>query len=143
MRNVFHDGVRWRFDVDGRGGEGGDVFGESDITHEAGEPIPHREAVELAEKRGVVEADPADGALLDGFGEGCGSGRRPVIRRIVELDEELIVREEGLIDGLCIFDVIDGEVISFRFLREPYFGGCDVGLMLTAVFGDCQDSEGG
>jgi len=53
----------------------------------AGEPIPHGKSVELAEKSRMVKADPTDSAILDGFGEGGGSSRRPAIGRVVELDE--------------------------------------------------------
>ena len=47
-RDVMHDGVLWRFVVDGGGGEGGDVLRPADAAHELREPRPDGVAVEFA-----------------------------------------------------------------------------------------------
>ena len=46
-----------------------------------------------------------------------------MIRRVVELDEELIVREKFVVDFVGVLDVVDGEVILCRQMIQPDFGG--------------------
>jgi hypothetical protein len=47
----------------------GDIFLESNATHEVREPGPHLVAVEFAEQRGVVKSDPSAASLLDVIAE--------------------------------------------------------------------------
>ena len=90
----------------------------------------------------MVEAYPADGALLDGVvegGDGCGL---PGVGWVVELEEELVMREECGVDFVGVFDVVDGEVVALGFFSEPDLGGVDEGLVDSAGFGDGEDVEG-
>src|SRR6476659_7712754 len=114
---------------------------ELDTTHELGEPGPQAEAVEMPEQRGVVKPDPAAAALFDIALEGSYCYRCPVIRRIVQLNKELITREESIVDGTRIRDVVDREVIANRLLAEPYFRCIHEGLMNAALLGKRNHME--
>ena len=91
----------------------------------------------------MVEADPSDGSLLDGAAEGCSCSGGPVVGRVVELDDEAVVREVDGVDGCGVFDIVDGEVIGEGFFLEPEFCGVDEGFVDAAVFGNGEDFEGG
>ena len=88
-----------------------------------------------------MKADPAAFPLLNIFFKGsygCGS---PRIRRVIELNEELILRQKGIIDLLRVFDVINREAIDSRFLLQPDFRRVDKGFVDAALFSDGDDSE--
>src|ERR1700752_508084 len=77
-----------------------DVVLELDTSHEVGEPRPQAEAIEVSQESGVMESDPASAApfaVTLKCSHRCGS---PIVGRIVELNEELVVRKEGIVDGL-------------------------------------------
>jgi hypothetical protein len=59
----------------------------------------------------MVEADPSTLTLRDVILEGRFRGRRPAIGRIVQLDEQLVLRQRFLIDTLGARDVVYGEII--------------------------------
>src|ERR1700760_106179 len=135
MLRIFH--------VNCAGSEGSDVVLELDTTHEVGEPRPEAEAIEVPQQGGVMEADPTAAALFDvtlKCGHRCGG---PIVGRIVELNEELVVRKEGIVDGLGVLDVVDREVIPNGLLRKPYLRGVHKGLMNTALFGERNNMEWG
>src|ERR1700723_699990 len=75
--DAFHRGVRWIFDRHRSISECRDIVLESDAAHELREPGPDGETVELAEKRGVVKADPSAAAFLDVLDKGGLWGPRP------------------------------------------------------------------
>ena len=83
----------------------------------------------------MVKADPSTLAFLDVANEGGLRGWCPVVRRIVELDEELVSREKCLVDGIGVFDVVDSEVVFSRQLVQPDLRRVDKGLVNSAVLG--------
>src|ERR1700754_4698409 len=95
------------FNVDRATGKRRNVFGKADVTHELREPRPHGKAVEFTKKRGMMKADPPNGALFNGTRKRCGRRGCPVVRGIVELNEKLIVRKIFTVDRLSVFDVVD------------------------------------
>ena len=70
----------------------------------------------------MVKADPAAGAARDVAFEGFLGHWGPAIRRIVELNKQLVLRQEGIVDGIGIGDVVDGKVIFIGQLLQPYLG---------------------
>lgn len=89
-----------------------------------------------------MEADPADGAVFDGVFEGGDGSWFPGVGRVVELEEELVVREEGCVDLVGVLDVVDGEVVAPGFVGEPDFGGVDKGFVDAAGLRDGEDVKG-
>ena len=67
----------------------------------------------------MVEPDPSSPAFLDVPGECGDSPWRPTVGRIVQLYEQLVVREKCIVNFVGILDVIDGEVIGGRLLLQP------------------------
>src|SRR6185369_11737404 len=106
---------------------------ELDSTHELGEPWPQAKAVEMPEQRGVMKPDPAAAPLFDVALEGRYCCRCPVIRRIVQLDEELVAGEESIGDRTSIRDVVDCEVVANRLFAEPYSRSVDEWFMNSAL----------
>ena len=90
-------------------------------------------SVEVAEQAGVVEADPSALALGDVILEGLFRDRRPAIGRIVELDEELVLRERFVVDALGAGDVVDREVVLGGQLVQVEPGRIDELLMVAAA----------
>ena len=113
------------------------------ISHELGEPWPHGETIKLTEKRCVMKANPSDGTLFDGIRKRSSGGGRPVVRRIVEFNEELVVSEVGCVDGLGVFDVVNREVVDGGFLLQPELRGIYEWLMDPASLGDGENFEPG
>jgi hypothetical protein len=111
MVRVFH--------VNRAGSEGSNVVLKLDSTHKVREPRPEAEAVEVSQQSSVMEADPAAASLVDVTLKCRHRCRRPVVGRIVQLDEELIVGEEGFIDGVRVLDVVDREEVTHSFLSQP------------------------
>jgi hypothetical protein len=89
----------------------------------------------------MVESDPADAAVFDELLEGGLGCRRPAVRRIVQLDEELVLREEGLVDRFGVLNIVDGKVIANSLFGEPSLGGIHIGLMNSPRLGDGDDPE--
>src|ERR1700730_14075696 len=88
-----------------------------------------------------MEADPTAPALFDvtlKCGHRCGG---PIVGRIVELNEELVVRKKGIVDGLGVLDVVDREVIPNGLRGKPYLRGIHKGLMNTTLFGKRNNME--
>ena len=88
-----------------------------------------------------MKADPSAAALLDIFLEGFDGRRLPGVGRIVQLNEELVLRKECVVDLVGVFDVVDGEAVESCLFGEPDFGGIDKGLVNSAGFGDGNDAE--
>src|SRR5260370_19472398 len=117
MRSVFYD---YRCS-----GKLRNVIGEADSAHELGKPRPHRVAVEFAKQGRVVEPDPSSPAFLDVLGE-CGDSLwRPTVGRIVQLYEQLVVREKCIVNFVGGLDVIDREVVFDFLLLQPDFCSID------------------
>ena len=91
----------------------------------------------------MVKADPSAATLFDVLDEGGLRGRSPVVGWIVELDEELVVREKCVVDFFRVFDVVDGEVILCRQMVEPHLGSFNEWQMNPARLGDGDDAESG
>jgi flagellar motor protein MotB len=78
----------------------------------------------------MVEADPSALALRDVILEGLLRDRRPAIGRIVELDEELVLREVFLIEGYTDAVGSDVDNLSLSDRRAE-----SVAIVLTQQFG--------
>src|SRR5579859_2627658 len=109
-----------------------DVAGVPDIPGKVRPPVPHRVPVKVAQQHRVVKADPTAGSALDIPLEGFLCHRRPPIRRIVELNEQPILRQKRIVDRFGVRDVVDGKVILRCQLPQPHFGCCDK-LIVRAV----------
>src|SRR5579863_289562 len=96
--NVFHQRIGGVFDNDGRGGKVWNVTGESNSTHELGEPWPDTESVKLPQQRGMMKPDPSSAAFLNVSNESGSGPGRPAIGRVVQLDEDAVLREECVVD---------------------------------------------
>ena len=141
LGNSLHDGMIRGLHADRAAGERRNVRLEADAAHKIGEPRPHRIAVELAQQRSVMEADPASPALINVVLKGRRSGRRPGVWRIVQLNEQLVMGEERAVDLRGVFDVIDAESIHFRFVRQPRLGRIHKRLVNAAALGDGHHLE--
>src|SRR6266852_4770301 len=101
----------------------------------------HLEAVELAEQRRVVEAHPPDRPLLHRLLERGLGYRRPAVRRIVDLDEQVVRRQIVVVDRIRRADVVDRESFFRRRLLQPAQRGVSERLMNgLARFGQGYDS---
>jgi len=58
-----------------------------------------------------MKSDPATFALFDVLDKG-GLGRVcPIVRRVVQLDKEIIFGKKLVVDFLCVLNVVHGEVV--------------------------------
>src|SRR5579859_1036404 len=123
------------------GDERGDVVLEANAAHEIGEPVPHRVPVKFAEQGRVMKSDPASASLSDVLLEsGRGSGR-PTVRRIVQLDKELVARKKSRVDFFGVLDIVDREVSGDGLFCEPDLGGIHKRLVNAVRFGEGDDFE--
>src|SRR4029453_11207458 len=111
--------MRGIFDVDRPGREVWDVALEYDLAHELMEERGHFEAVELAEQRRVMETDPPESALLHRLLEGGLGNGRPAIRWVIDLNEQIVGSEMGLVYWIGRPDVVDFEAFLDRRLPQP------------------------
>src|ERR1700712_3333382 len=99
-----------------------DVIFVPGITHKLAEPLPHWEAVELAEQRCVMKAYPTTFALLNIVFECFYSFFFPPVRGVIQLEEQLIVRKKSLVNLISILNIIDTKVLGGSQAIQPYFG---------------------
>ena len=136
--------MRGVFDADRPRREIGDIALEHDVAHELVEEGGHLETVELAEQRRVVEAHPPDRPLLHRLLERGLRHRRPAVGRIVDLDEQIVRRQVGVVDPIRRADVVDREPFFRCRLLQPAQRGVGEGLMnRLARFGQGDDSARG
>src|SRR6266436_1122998 len=81
----------------------------------------------------MVEADPSTLALGDVILEGLFRDRRPAIGWIVQLDEELVLREKFVINALGAGHVVDRKVVLGGQLVQVELGRVDELLMVAAA----------
>ena len=86
-------------------------------------------------------SDLAYGALLNGFCKRCSHSGCPVVGRVIELDEETVLRKERCVDGFGVFDIIHRKVVSLPLFLQPDLGRIDERLVNTTRFGDGDDLE--
>ena len=86
----------------------------------------------------MMEADPTVRAFRDIAFEGSGRRGSPRIGWKVQLNKELILREECIVDVVRIFDVVNRKAIGFRLLRKPDLCGIDKRFVNTPVLGYCD-----
>lgn len=91
----------------------------------------------------MVETNPTDGAIFNRLGKGSSSRGCSVVGWIVDLNEKLVLREIGCINGFRVFDVVDGEVVDRGLFLQPKLGGIDKGLMQPAALGNREYSKSG
>ncbi len=88
-----------------------------------------------------MKADPSSAAFLNVSSE-CGSSLgRPPIGRIVQLNKDLVLRQECVVNLAGILNVIDREIVLGRLLLQPYFGRIDEGPMNATRLGKSDDLE--
>src|SRR6476620_8558086 len=120
-----------------------DVTLEHDVAHEQMEERRHFEAIELAEERRVMEPDPSNGALFHRLLERGLRHRRPAVRRIVDLDEQVVRGEIGLVYRIGRTDVIDREALLDGRVLQPLYRRVSEWLMnRLAWFGERDHSVG-
>src|SRR5215468_7227744 len=71
----------------------------------------------------MVKTDPSAFAVLNVFDEGCLRGRRPIVGRVIELDEKCIFRKEFVIDFCRVLDIVHGKILFAGKPGEPDLGG--------------------
>ena len=84
----------------------------------------------------MVKSDPSPAPLLDVVAEGFHGCGFPRIRRVVQLNKQLVLRQERLIDLVRVLDVVDREIVLNRLFSQPYLGGINERLVDTASFRD-------
>ena len=99
------------FDVDLARGERADVVFPDDAAEKIIVPGPDVIAVKIAQQRSVMQPDssrlvPRLSVLL----ESIRRGRAPAVRRIVQLQEQLIMRKIVIVDVGGVLDVVEREV---------------------------------
>jgi len=117
--------------------------GVADAAHELREPGGHGVAVEVAEKRSVMEAYPAAFALGDVALDGDLRHGRPSVRGVVELQERLYWARNSSSIG-----EVDEMLSKVKLLLGPLLklgaGGISERLMVAAgVLGEGDDAEFG
>src|SRR5258708_14370963 len=70
----------------------------------------------------MMKSDPSSFAFLDVLLECRYCGRCPGVRRIVQLNEELVPRKKCIVDLFCVVDVVHRKVAGNRFFLKPEFG---------------------
>src|SRR5438046_7950288 len=118
-----------------------DVILEADASHELVKPGPHLETVKLSQQSGVMKSDPTASALFDVLDERGLRLSGPIVRRIIQLDEQVVLCEESVVDLLGIFDVVHGEIVFARQLVKPSLCRIHERFVDAAVFGKCDHME--
>src|SRR5215475_12022059 len=77
----------------------------------------------------MVKTDPSAFALLNVLDEGDLRGGRPIVGRIIELDEKRVFQKECVIDFCGVFDVSTAKLLSLenfasQFLAASTKGRC-------------------
>ena len=88
-----------------------------------------------------MKTDPATFALFDVLDEGSLGGVRPIVGRVIQLNEEIVFGEKGVVDFFGVLDIVDGEIILARQFLEPDLGGVDKWLVNATVLGDGKHAE--
>src|SRR5467141_2983057 len=102
--------------------ERSDVALVANAPHEIGEPFPQWVSIKLPQQRRMMKSDPSSFAFLDVPLECRYCGRCPGVRRIVQLNEELVPRKKCIVDLFCVVDVVHRKVAGNRFFLKPDFG---------------------
>ena len=85
--DAFHRRMIFVLDGDRSSRNRRDVILEADPSHELLKPGPDLVAIEFSQQGGVMKPDPAAFALLDVLDEGGFRVVRPIVRRVVQLNE--------------------------------------------------------
>src|SRR5260370_25114689 len=139
--DVFHRRMIVVLNRDRSSNERSDVILEVNSSHELVEPRPHLEAIEFTQEGGEMKSDPAAVALFDvldesGFGCVC-----PIVRRVVQLDKQIIFCEKCVVDFLCVLNVVHGEIVLAGQFPEPGFGGVYKWLVNATVLRQSDHAE--
>ena len=70
-----------------------------------------------------MKADPSAFAVLNVSDEGGLRGGRPIVGRVIELDEKRVFRKEFVIDSCRVLDTVHGKIVFAGEFREPSLGG--------------------
>src|SRR5580698_5713026 len=87
----------------------------------------------------MMETDPAATSFVDVTLKCRHRRRRPVVGRIVQFDEELIVGKKVIIDGVRVLNVIDREVVTNGLLSKPYLRAVDEWLVIAPLLREGDD----
>ena len=133
--HTFHNRVSRLFHLDFSRSSFGYVVFEAYAAHEVREPLPHGEAVEVAQKRSVVKSHPSNRSVEDSLFKGRFGLVGPVVRRVVELYEHFEAGEECAVDVARAVDFFVSEIVFLRKAVEPFERGCGEALVLASPLG--------
>src|SRR5579872_325711 len=131
------------FQPDGRLSKTGDILLPADTAHKVLEPGPDLEAVEVAEKARMMQADPPSPALFYILLKGVHRRGFPTVRNVVQLKDQLVAGKEFLVDGIGGRCVSDPEIGVDRQVVEPGPGTARECEMMAAVLIEREDPETG
>src|ERR1051326_4441276 len=113
-----------------------------DAAQERREPGIHGVSVELAQQARMVEANPSSFALSDVVFERLLRIGSPMIGRVVQLDEELVLRQSMLVEALGPGDIVDGKTVLDGPTVKVLFRDIDKRLMVPRrSFGQSYHAE--
>ena len=113
---ALHHGMLGVFHHHSAIGEPGYIVFKSYAAHKVAEPLPQRIAVELTEKRGVMESNPCSATLFDIAYESCFGIFRPCVWREIELYHKVVVGEKSLAYSIGSAYFVNGEVFLLALL---------------------------
>ena len=90
-----------------------------------------------------MKSDPASAAFFNVFLKSGRRSRSPAVRRIVQLDKELIAGKKSGVDFFRVLDVVDRKSSGASLFREPGLGGVYKRLVNAVRFGECDDVKFG
>ena len=132
--SALHHGMLGVFHHHSAIGEPGYIVFKCYAAHKVAEPVPQRIAVELTEKRGVMEPNPCSATLFDIAYESCFGIFRPCVWREIELYHKVVVGEKTLAYSIGSAYFVNGEVFLFALLYEPLHGSPGECAVLTSAF---------
>ena len=137
--NSFEQRVFRALNVHSPVGERLDVASEAYPAHKIREPFPHRIAVELSQKGGVMEADVATETFFNIFNESLLRSLRPGVWRKVELDDSVEVLKELRVHIVHIVDDGHSESAGSGDAVQPRHCHICERFVVSAVLADNQN----
>src|SRR5260370_21010656 len=89
----------------------------------------------------MMKSDPSSFAFLDVLLECRYCGRCPGVRRIVQLNEELVPRKKCIFDLFRVVDVVHRKIVGNRFFLKPDFGCIYKRPVNAVLFSEGDDSK--
>src|SRR5580658_6939006 len=89
----------------------------------------------------MMQTNPSTTALFDVILKGGLGFVAPAVRRIIKLNKDLILGEEGLVELIRIFKNIHRKMLLRGGALEPFEGRHDEGFMLVSAFRQNQGAK--